>query len=155
MNFLDLKKKADKGDKAAKADLLVQQLELGHLGADEARTRMKDVDLNPAQKARIESLLVDVEIRDILKTVTPDKVTRIAAAKKFLAMKKAGKPVPSGDREIQAYWIFIMDAAEETKDAATFEEAFDALKKKYGAQMSPQFTKTTEDRLSKLKEGGK
>ena len=153
--FVDLKKKAEKGDKAAQADLLVQQLELGHLSADDARQKMKEVALSAEQKAKVEALFADVEVREVLKGVTQDKATRVAAGKKFLEMKKAGKPAPAGDRELQGYWIFIMDAAEEGKDAKTFAEAFEALKQKYGPNMSPQFTKATEDRLAKLKEAGK
>lgn len=153
--FVDLKKKAENGDKAAKSELLVQQLELGHLSADDARAKMKDVALSAEQKAKVEALLANAEVQDVLKTVTQDKATRVAAGKKFLELKKAGKPAPAGEREFQSYWIFIMDAAEADKDARTFEEAYEALKKKYGPNMSPQFTKMTEDRLAKLKEAGK
>ena len=153
--FVDLKKKAEKGDKAAQAELLVQQLELGHLSADDARKKMKEVALSAEQKAKVEALFADVEVREVLKSVTQDKATRIAAGKKFLEMRKASKPAPAGDRELQGYWISIMDAAEEGKDAKTFAEGFEALKQKYGPNMSPQFTKMTEDRLAKLKEAGK
>jgi len=97
--------------------------------------------------------LAGLEIREVLSTVTRDRATRLAAGKKFLEMKKAGKPAPTGDQEFQAYWIFIMDYAEGEKDAATFEEGFEALKQRYSQQMSPQFKNATEERLKKLKEG--
>jgi hypothetical protein len=151
--FLALKAKAAKGDKAAKVDLVIAQLELGHFGAEEAQKKLSGLGtLSKAQKAKLDGLLVAAEIREILKTVTREKDTQREAGKKFLEMKKAGKPAPEGD-EAQPYWILILNNAEEDKDVTVFAEALQALKAKYGDNpQAAQFFQAKEAVLKKLRE---
>lgn len=151
-SFLDLKKKAESGDKDAKVDLLIVQIELGHFKADEARNRAKELkDVPPEKQKRIDSALANMEVMEIVQTVTRDRATRIAAGRKCLEMKKAGR-VPSGDQETQIFWILIMDVAEEDKDAALFEEGLNALKTKFGDKVNKRWLEQNEARLNKLKE---
>lgn len=151
--FLDLKAKADKGDKAAKYDLLVAQLELSHLDLATAKKRIEELsDLNADQKAKLNGLLVDLEIADIAKSITNDKKTQADAGKKFLEMKKAGK-TPKGDETVGNFYVCIMEYAETQKDAATFEEAMNAVLKHYGTRINAKWKQTSEERLAKLKEG--
>jgi hypothetical protein len=152
--FLDLKKKAEKGDKAAKTELLIAQAELGHLPPDEIQKRMGEVTLTAEQKTRLEGILATTEVRAILGTVGRDPASQREAGKKFWEMRKAGKPAPAGEQESFAYWLLIMAHAEGVKDAVPFEEALNALKAKLGA--NPQAKKVLEEReaaLKKLKEG--
>jgi hypothetical protein len=129
--FLELKARADKGDPAAQFDLAIAQLELGHITSEEARKKLPGLgSLSKAQQSKMDRLLVTVEVREILGTVTYEWETQRAAAKRFLELRKAGHAAPEGD-EAQPYWILIMKYAEEEKDVAIFSEALQALKAKY------------------------
>lgn len=151
--FLELKAKAGKGDKAAQTELVIAQLELGHITGEEAQKKLSGLgSLSKAQQAKVDGLLAAAEVRETLKTVTREKETQLAAGKRFLEMKKAGKPAPDGD-EAQPYWILIMNYAEEQKDAGTFADALQALKAKYGdnPQAAP-FFKAKEAALKALQD---
>lgn len=155
--FLDLQKKAAKGDRAAKIDLLIAQLELGHLKMDEAQGKLKELgELSKEQKAKVDGLLVGAEVQEILKTVKRgDKPSAIEAGKKFYEMNKAKRPAPMGDNEFQGYWILMMDYAESQKDAAVFEAGLEALKARYGSNIRAEFVRMNEERLKKIKDAGK
>ncbi len=151
--FLELKAKAAKGDKPAQLDLAIAQLELGHITAEEAQKKFAGLGkLSKAQQAKVDGLMTAAEVREILKGVTREKESQLAAGQKFLEMKKAGKAAPEGD-EAQSFWILMMNYAEEQKDAATFAEALKALKAKYGDNpQAAQFFKTKEATLKKLQD---
>ncbi len=155
-SFLSLKAKAEKGDKAAQVENALAQLELGQIKAAEAKERLKGRTLSKEQQAKLDGLASGAEVKEILETVTQDEETQNAAAKKFLAMKKAGKPAPSDDRLAQPYWILMMNCAEDEKDAALFEECLKALKARFGDNPRAQnFFKAKEEALEKLKEAKK
>ncbi len=151
--FLELKKKAEKGDRQARIDLLLAELELDHVTAEEAEKKIKEIGkLSPDQQTRLNGLLAGAAVKEVLKTVN-DKPSQIEAGKKFLEMKKAGKSAPTSDRELQAYWILMMNYAETQKDVATFEEALKILKAKFGDNPSTKrFFDTKDEILKKLKE---
>ncbi|MBI2898796.1 MAG: hypothetical protein HYY17_01285 [Planctomycetes bacterium] len=151
---LELKKKGDAGDEKAKYDFLLLEIGMRTVKASEARKRLGEIkSLTDDQKKRAEDLLVDLDVAETAETAGRDLKTRIEAGKKFAEMDKAGR-VPKGDREFQAFYIFMMDYAESQKDAAMFEKAFGILKDKYGDRMNKKFRDTNEERLKKLK-GGK
>ena len=154
--FLELKAKADKGDKAAQIDVAIAQLELGHITSEEARKKLSGLGtISKAQQAKMDALLVAAEVRETLKSVTEEKGTQLAAGKKFLDMRKAGKAAPEGD-EAQGFWILIMIYAEEQKDAGTFSDALKALKAKYaGNPQAAEFFREKEATLKKLQDGKK
>lgn len=153
--FLDLKKRAEGGDAAAKAGLIIARLELRQLKAGEAREQIKGVTFTPAQQSKLDGLLNDAAIREILEGLkTRDKAAMLAVGKKFYEHMKAGKPAPTGDSEIQAYWILMMDYAESRQDAGTFEVALAGLRGKFGAVASAKpFFDKKEAILKQLKEG--
>ncbi len=152
--FVELKKKAAAGDKEAKYRVLVHGIKMGSLSPLEAEKSVNE--LGPLAKERQEELsglLADLAVRDVLKGVGPDPTSQLEAGRKFMEMKRAGKPPPSGDGEVQAYWILMMRHAESRKDAAIFEEALNALKARFGGvPQAQQFFKTQEEKLRKLKE---
>jgi hypothetical protein len=151
--FIDLKKKAAGGDKAAQVELLLLQAERGHLPPEEIRKRMGQVALTDAQKAKIEGYLADADIRAVLETVNASPATQQAAGRKFLEMRKAGKPAPTGDQEAFAYWLLIMTFAESDKNTAAYEEALGALKTKLaGNPNAKKFLDDKEAVLKRLKE---
>jgi hypothetical protein len=155
-SFLDLRKKAEKGDKAAKIDYLIAQLELDHVKPDEAEKQLKALGKpSKDQQAKWDGALANAAVLEIAKAVrSKDGVKE--AGKKYYDMHQAGKPAPSGERAMQIYWIWMMEAAEELKDAATFETALKALKAKFGTLPdAQQFFTEKEETLKKLKEAKK
>ncbi|MBI2933372.1 MAG: hypothetical protein HYY16_17140 [Planctomycetes bacterium] len=154
--YIDLKKKADAGDEAARKELTILSAELGQFTAQEGRARLQELtDLSPAQQKTVDALLTGYEVRAILSTVTEEKSTQLEAGGKFLEMKKAGR-IPGGEEELQGFWILILDYAESEKDATSFEEALDALKAKFGRH--PAAKKFLEEKtkvLERLKAEGK
>ena len=153
--FLALKAKAEKGDKAAQVDFALAQLEMGQIKAGEAKDRLKGHKLSKEQQAKLDGLATSAEVKEILATVNQDKETQIAAAKKFLEMKKAGKPAPADERNFQVYFILMMNYAEGEKNAALFEECLKALKGRFGDNpQAANFFKAKEEALKQLKEGG-
>ena len=151
-DFLALKAKAEKGDKAAVIDLTIAQLELGHIGAEEADKKLKDAKLTKEQQAKVDGLKAAAEVRDIMKSVTQDPATQAAAGRKFLELKKAGKPAPADDQGFQAFYILILNNAEKDKDVPLFEECLKALKDRFGSVPQAQgFFKAKDEALKKLK----
>ena len=154
-SFLAVKAKADKGDKAAQVEYAIAQLELGQIKAAEAKERLKGHKLSKEQQAKLDGLASSAEVKEVLETVTQDKETQAAAAKKFVVMMKAGKAPPADERNYQVYFILTMNYAEGEKDAALFEDCLKALKGRFGDNPQAQgFFKAKEEALKKMKEGG-
>lgn len=150
--FVDTKKKADAGDAAAKAELVLLRLEMGQTPLKEALESLKDAKLSEEQKTRLATMQADLEIREILDGIQ-DEARADAAAKKFIERKKSGKPAPAGEREFQMYWIIMIAHAEKQKDIPLFEEALKALKAKYGAvEEAKKFLESKDETLKTLKE---
>jgi len=153
-SFLDVRAKAEKGDKAAEIDYALAQLELGQIKAAEATERLKGRKLTKEQQAKLDTLAAAAEMQEIMATITPEPETQTAAAKKFLEMKKAGKPAPEDDQLFQVYWILMMNLAESQREVALFEECLTALKGRFGKlPQAAAFLKAKDEALKKLKEG--
>lgn len=166
--FGELRAKGDGGDAAALVEVFDKDLEYGNVKCKDARATVEKMkDLSDEKKADYETKLVGLEVRETLgefsrkaKDLAPDdkvagKKLQAEYGRRFLEMKKADH-IPTGDKEMQPFWIFIMEAAEEAKDAALYEEALAPLKEKFGN--APQAKKFFEERdatLEKLKEGVK
>lgn len=151
--FVDLKKKAEKGDKAAKLDFLIARLDLGQLNVTDAEKELKDLGKpSKDQQKKLDEILPNARVREVLKGIDSQEA-QVDAGKKFYEMKKAGQPAPTGDNEIQGYWILMMMHAEKEKDAASYEEGLKALKAKFGSNPRAQrFFQQSEEKLKKLKE---
>jgi hypothetical protein len=150
--FVALKAKAAKGDPTAKVDLIIAQLDMGQIKAADAEKQLKEAGkLTPEQQAKLDEILVNASVMDIVKGIESEADAK-AAGQKFYAMQKAGKPAPSSDQALQPYYILGMNAAEEAKDAATFEKSLKALKAKFGnnPQAKPFFD-AKEKKLEELK----
>ncbi len=150
--FIELKKKADAGDKAARVAFFEKAAARSYFTLEEAQKRAKELtDLTDDQKKKIDGILLSLEVRQIASTVTQDEATKIEAGRKFAEMKKAGR-VATGDQEIQPFNIFIMDYAYSIKNAALFEESYTVLKEKFGARMNKKFKDMRDKQLAELKE---
>ena len=151
--FVSLKAKAAKGDKAAKIDFILAQMDLGQIKPDEAEKQIKEAGaLSKEQQAKFDGMMVNLSIMDIVKGIESEEAAK-AAGKKFYEMQKAGKPGPTSDQATQPYYILGMNAAEEAKDADTFEKNLKALKDKFGSNPQAQkFFEAKEKKLAELKE---
>jgi len=150
--FLALKEKAAKGDPAAKVDLIIAQLDMGKIKAADADKQLKDAGkLSKEQQAKLDEILVNASVMDIVKAIESENEAK-EAGKKFYEMQKSGKPGPTSDQAIQPYYILWMNAAEEAKDAATFEKNLHALKAKFGSNpQAKNFFEAKEKKLEELK----
>jgi len=161
--FVDLKKKADKGDKGAKIELIIADLEGGRITPDEATKKLEGLgELSADQKKALETAKANGEVKAIYEPYnsTPSsdqaavKKARTEIGEKLLARKKAGKPAPTGDQEWQMYWFGILGYGELKEDAAIYEEALTAIKGKFGKEpQAKQSIAKMEQTLARLKKG--
>jgi hypothetical protein len=151
--YMEVKKKAEGGDKAAQIDLVLAEMDLGKTTLEEGQKKLKELgELSKEQQAKLDGIATNATVMEIVKPLRRnDKQGMIDAGKKFFDMKKEGK-IPSGDQEFQMFWILMMDYAESVKDAKTFEEGFTSLKTKFGDTINKQWAQQNEERLKKLKE---
>jgi hypothetical protein len=162
--FLALKKKAADGDAAAKLEVFLKDLEFGNVKVADGAAQYKKMEgLDDGTRKKIEGLLADAEVRALSAAVnkkaeemgepTQDQIRELlmGLGKQFLEMHKAGR-IPASQRERTSFWVRIMDAAEASKDAATFETALKGFKEAVGGDQ--RYAKTIqmhEERLQKLK----
>jgi hypothetical protein len=151
--FLEVRRKAETGGAEAKLDYLIARLDLGHVKVADAEREIGGLGTpSPEQKARLDEALTNATVLETVREIQSDEGAE-QAGKKFYEMHKAGKPAPTSDDAVQAYWILLMDCAEEKKDAAAFEAGFKALKAKFGELPQAQkWFKEKEETLKKLKE---
>jgi len=151
--YMDLKKKAEGGDKAAKIDLVIIEIDLGKTTLDEGKKKLKELgELSKEQQAKLDAIETNVAVTDTVKGLRRnDKQGMLDAGKKFFEMKGLGK-IPSGDQEFQYFYMLMMDYVETQKDAKTFEECFTALKTRFADSINKQWVTQNEERLKKLKE---
>ena len=166
--FGDLRKKAEGGDAAAMTEVFEKDLGFGNVSSKDAQAAIgKMKDLSDDKKKEYEVKVVGLEVREMLndfgkkaKDIAPEdkaagKKLQAEYGRKFIEMKKAGR-IPQGEQEMQPFWIFMMEAADEAKDAALYEEALKPLKDKFGdAPQAKKFFAEKDETLKKLKEGAK
>lgn len=152
--YISLREKAAAGDPAAKVDFLLARMEIGQVGEEEADKAIKDLGtLSPEQRKKFDALKSGAAVKATMAGIA-DEAGAQAAGKKFLEMKKAGRPEPLGDSEVQPYWILMMQYAEKQKDVETFDEALKALKARFGkVEEAKDFFKSADETLKTLKAG--
>lgn len=149
----DVIAKAQAGDAAASKQLLLDNIKRGSMKLADAKKAAASVkDLTAAEKAQVESGLVNLEFNEITATVK-SQADMPDAGRKLVAMKAAGR-IPTG-RSASSFWNFIMAAAEKDKDVKLAEEVVEAVKKM--AADNPQMQRTVDamqQRVDKLKGDG-
>ncbi len=154
--FLELKKKADAGDKKALAEVIVTELMDGRIKISEADKKLKGVDLSADQKKQIESIRPDAEVREIMQDVNPqDEAGALVMGKKFAERLKAGKANPNTPQMLQNYLGWIMKYAESEKDADLYEKGLTPFEAKFGSSQDPKakaFFANAHKTLEKLKQ---
>lgn len=153
-SFVALKKKVEGGDASARVDYLVASLGMGPMSAEELEKRLKECgELSKEQKAKLDPLLLNNEVRCMLETAQ-DEEGAMELAPKFVEMKKAGR-IPTGDDEMVGFWLVLLNYGEQQKDVPLFEESLKALREKL--KDNPRATKfldSKEEALKAMKEPG-
>ena len=150
-SYVELAKKAAGGDKGAKFELLTSEFNRSSVDKVKALALLQECgELSKDQQCTWAAAMANADVREGMRTVTQDKRTAVAAGKRFLEMKKAGR-IPDGAIEMQNFWVLIMLHAEEEKDAAAYEEALNAVKARYGSAVRADVLQKCEATLSRLK----
>lgn len=136
LSYLELSRKAQKGGDAEKRDLVIAALDIRKIKSDDARARLEKLgELTEAQKKALAQAETNAFVSELAMATDPnDKPAVIEAGRKFVAHKKSGQPLPTFRSDIQSYWLAIMKLAVEEKDAALYEEAYLAMKERYGSE---------------------
>lgn len=152
--FYDLQKKANTGDKKAKAEFFMRRFELGHLkSSDLAAATKKGTFLNEDQVLEVKERLIEILTEELLEGVDYDKPATFGPfAKKLLEQHKT-IGLPEGPSGINP-WIVILEDAYLRKDVKTFEMAFTALKAA-GLSRRKKFVEERQKQLAELKKGAK
>lgn len=124
--FLALEKKAAGGDAAAATDVFLRKLRLGWLELEEARKLAGELEkVTPKQRAELDQLLVDLEVRDLAQGAKA-RDARLLAGERFAAMWE-DKQVPEGESELYSFWTLMADHAEAVKDKKLFKKIVSAF----------------------------
>lgn len=152
--LLDLKARVDKGDKKARVEHIVAQLELGLIKLGEAEVKIRETGDKPSaeQQRKIDGIAANSEVEATLKGIKSPEA-KVEAGKKFYERHKGGKAAPTSDPWQVAYWNLILEHAETVKDVDTFEASFLFLKERYGTLPQAQrYFQEKEAALKKMKE---
>lgn len=154
LSYLKAKAAAEKGDRSAKIDALLIEMDYGKTKQEDGETKLKELgELSADQTKYLEQIRFNGQVEAEVKGAGRDKTKVIAAGKRFLEWHKAGKG-PTNDRFFDSFYIYILDFCESEKDAKTFEESLNILKKKYGDDAgAKRFFDAKNEVLKKLKEG--
>ncbi|MCA8954604.1 MAG: thioredoxin family protein, partial [Planctomycetes bacterium] len=98
--YVALRDRAAKGDKAAKAEFLIRRITLGHLTPAEIEVALRKADyLDAAQRARIRGGLVNLEIAAIFGQIDESNPKSYGTAVSRLLAMKRGNRIPTGQIE--------------------------------------------------------
>ena len=112
---------------------------------------MEKAELSKEQKARLDRVKVEAEIAAILGSIEGE-ASSDAAGEKFYRLVTAGRDGPSRDQDRYTFYVLVLHAAEEKKDAVVFERAYRELHAAFkGYPGAAAFLKVVELRLAELK----
>ncbi|HEY3226675.1 MAG TPA: hypothetical protein VGK61_06765 [Planctomycetota bacterium] len=155
--YRDFKAKAEKGDPVAKIEYFIRALKLGEFKLDAARKHIETLKgVTPEQKARIDGLIVGLEVDEALEPLRKVKERgkameiRVDLGRKFWEMHKSGR-IPGDDSPFGTFYSFVLDFAENDKNIPVFEVALKALQDRF-PNGNKGFFKAKADILEKMKE---
>lgn len=129
---LELVKKAASGDRDAKMQILVEDLEQHRLKvADSDKAVAALGELSAQEKKKLDELKRNVEVEEVVLGVHTHKQA-FDAGKRLLEEHRAGKPEPTHGETFHEFWKLVMFYAERAKDVAGFEEGYNARKSRLG-----------------------
>ncbi len=157
--YARLRTKKDRTN-AEEIQVLEAEIGLGKVDVDDAKKRIGGLkDVAPADRKRLDGLLVDLEIKGVLDEANGRQVNsreesnalRIELGARFAAMWKAGKE-PTGEQYVQPFYILMLEHAVKEVEPALFEKALDVLKKKFADEpRAAGFLEMQQKRLDELK----
>ena len=151
--YLDLKARADGGDKSVANDLFIAELQLGKLDFDDAKIRHGELrGLGTEQVKLIDAAFVNLEVDDIVNRVNTRQIVVEEATKQFAEMAKADR-VPTSSFA-PSFWSIVLQHAASTEDVKLFERGFSAMKELLGdSSQNAEMLETLEKQLKELKGG--
>jgi hypothetical protein len=151
---LELRKKADAGDAAAKIDLAIARGGLQVIELSDVESAIEGQTLSPEQERAVAVLRADATASDMIQVLKKnrDEAAMKMVAEEFLALyRKGAHPTRFMNRRL--YWSVISGQAVEKKDAAMLKDAIGAIRAIAGAEPGPreaQMLTELEDRLKEL-----
>lgn len=149
----DLAKRSEQGDASARYALFLKRVELMRYSAAEAREEFAGLKLSEEERKVAEAKLVDLDIREVMSTLTKAENSRTAAGRAFAKMWEAGTtPADPRTTEWRYFYHFVMVHAEAEKDADLFARALEVYKGQFGS--NPRSRRTIESferKLAKLR----
>lgn len=146
---LELRKKADAGDAAAKIDLAIVQGELGVLEFSDVEAAIEGATLAPEQEHAVGALRADATVSDltlVLKKNRDDAAMKMVA-EEFLALHGKGThPARLANRRF--YWTVLAGQSIQRKDAKMLRDAIEALR----AVAGPEPADRDAQKLKELEE---
>jgi hypothetical protein len=145
--FLELRKKAAQGDRAAKIDLLAARADLQPMTLEAAKAEAAALSaLSPEESARLEPAFLSLEVREIV-------MSRETSGPKLVELWKAGR-VPTGGIA-RAFWSGLASHAIDSKDRALLADLLARLRQDYGTdERWKPMIESLEKRLEGLSSGG-
>ena len=148
-SYLELKARADGGDKSVANALFVAEMGFDKLDFDEATARFAKLrGFTADEKKTIESQIVGLEFTSMISEVRQLGLGQEAARKRAADMAKAGR-APSGQMAGQ-FWTYCLRHADSDEDGKLYEESLTHLKKIYAD--NPRFQADLPDLETRLKE---
>lgn len=152
--YLALQAKAATGDKPAKIDFAILQVEYyKSTVADADAVIQASAPLTKEQQAAWDVAQANGRIREDLRSIKTDEDEAVLGRKYYAQFKDKKLTMPTGDLPLQFVCVRVLEAAFDAKDAEVFESALKVLKERYGKveQFSPFFEARDKD-LQKLRE---
>jgi len=149
---LDLRKKADAGDAAARVDLAIVRCELGVLEFSDLGGELEGAQLTPEQERAVGALEADATVSDMWQVLKKnrDEAAKSMIAEEFLALYAKGKhPGRPGNRRF--YWAVLAGQGVARKDAALLGAALEGLRAVAGATPSEREAKQLRELEEQLK----
>ncbi len=151
--YLELKAKADSGDKSVANALFVAEVQLGKVEFAEAKTRYAALNgLSAEERKLIDQELLNMEVADVIGRVQSRQITSEEATATLAELAKADR-VPTG-MYAPTFWSVVLQHADQNKDVVLFERSLAAMKELFAGQS--QFEEALaqmEKRLKELKDG--
>jgi hypothetical protein len=149
---LDLKKKADAGDAAAKIDLAILRCDLGVTELFDLEGELEGSKLTPEQEHAVGVLRADSTVSDMRAVLAQnrDQAAKDMATGEFVALYGKGTH-PAHVANRRAYWPVIADLALARKDVAMLKDAIAGLKEAWGTEPSQRAAGRIRDLEEQLK----
>jgi hypothetical protein len=150
---LELAKKADAGDAAAKIDLSIVRCDLGVLELSDVEAAIEGATLTPEQERAVGALRADGTVSDMTAVLRKnrDEAAKNLVVEEFLGLYGRGThPARPGNRRF--YWTVLAGQAVAKKDAKMLRDAIAGLRAVAGAEPSERETQQLKELEERLKE---